>query len=50
MVAKELANRGAQLVLLTHYELTDPFLVDYIMDLRTTTNNELITAEHVDLA
>jgi NAD(P)-dependent dehydrogenase (short-subunit alcohol dehydrogenase family) len=37
-------------VLLTQHALSDPFLVDYIMDLRTDTNNELITAEHVDLA
>jgi NAD(P)-dependent dehydrogenase (short-subunit alcohol dehydrogenase family) len=49
-VAKELATRGAQIILLTHAPLQDPFLVDYIMDLRNTTNNELITAEHVDLA
>jgi NAD(P)-dependent dehydrogenase (short-subunit alcohol dehydrogenase family) len=50
MVARELALRGAQLVLLTHAPLTDPFLVDFIIDLRTSTNNELITAEHVDLS
>jgi NAD(P)-dependent dehydrogenase (short-subunit alcohol dehydrogenase family) len=49
-VAKGLAGRGAQLVLLTQHALTDPFLVDYIEDLRTQTNNELITAEQVDLA
>ncbi|KAL1617382.1 hypothetical protein SLS56_011035 [Neofusicoccum ribis] len=49
-VARELATSGAQLVLLTQHELSDPFLVDYIDDLRTTTNNALITAEHVDLA
>ncbi len=36
-------------MLLTQHPLSDPFLVDYIMDLRTQTNNELITAEHVDL-
>ncbi|KAF2018818.1 NAD(P)-binding protein [Aaosphaeria arxii CBS 175.79] len=48
-VAKGLASRGAQLVLLTQQPLSDPFLVDYIMDLRTQSNNELITAEHVDL-
>jgi NAD(P)-dependent dehydrogenase (short-subunit alcohol dehydrogenase family) len=50
MVARELASRGAQIVLLTQHALSDPFLVDYIMDLRTDTNNELITAEHVDLS
>lgn len=50
MVARDLASRGAQLVLLTQQPLTDPFLADYIMDLRTATNNELITAEYVDLS
>jgi NAD(P)-dependent dehydrogenase (short-subunit alcohol dehydrogenase family) len=35
---------------LTQQPLTDPFFVDYIMDLRITCNNELITAEHVDLS
>ena len=49
-VAKGLANRGAQIVLLTQHSLTDPFLVDYIEDLRSQTGNELITAEQVNLA
>ncbi|KAJ4296509.1 hypothetical protein N0V90_006554 [Kalmusia sp. IMI 367209] len=49
-VAKGLASRGAQIVLLTQHALTDPFLVDYIEDLRSQTGNELITAEQVDLA
>jgi NAD(P)-dependent dehydrogenase (short-subunit alcohol dehydrogenase family) len=49
-VAKGLASRGAQIVLLTQHSLTDPFLVDYIEDLRSQTGNELITAEQVDLA
>ena len=44
-----MASRGAQLVLLTQQPLSDPFLVDYIMDLRMQTGNELITAEYVDL-
>ena len=44
-----LASRGAQIVLLVRQPLVDPFLVDYIEDLRTQTGNELITAEHVDL-
>lgn len=48
-MVKGLASRGAQIVLLTQHPLSDPFLVDYIMDLREQTNNELITAEHVDL-
>lgn len=49
-VARNLASLGAQLILLTQHELSDPFLVDYIDDMRETTGNELITAEHVDLA
>lgn len=47
---KSLAERGAQIILLTQHALSDPFLVDYITDLRTQTNNELITAEHCDLS
>ncbi|RMZ92499.1 hypothetical protein DV736_g283, partial [Chaetothyriales sp. CBS 134916] len=49
-VVRELATRGAQIVLLTRHAPNDPFLVDYIEDLRTDTNNELIYAEQVDLA
>lgn len=49
-VAHALASRGAQLVLLVPTPLTDPFLAEQIMDLRAATGNELITAEHVDLA
>ncbi|KAI9713403.1 MAG: hypothetical protein M1820_000785 [Bogoriella megaspora] len=49
-VARELASRGAQLILLTQQPLSDPFLIDYIMDLRNSTHNELISAERVDLA
>jgi NAD(P)-dependent dehydrogenase (short-subunit alcohol dehydrogenase family) len=45
-----LASRGAQIILLTRDAPTDPFLVDYIEDLRTATNNELIYAEQVDLS
>lgn len=48
-MAKGLASRGAQLILLTQHPLSDPFLVDYIMDLRERTGNELISAENVDL-
>ena len=47
---KELATRGAQVILLTHHETSDPFLVDYIQDLRTQCKNELIYSEQVDLA
>ncbi|XWX01273.1 hypothetical protein V2A60_009299 [Cordyceps javanica] len=49
-VAFELARRGAQLVLLTHAPVSDPFLVDYVQELRDRTSNQLIYAEHVDLA
>jgi NAD(P)-dependent dehydrogenase (short-subunit alcohol dehydrogenase family) len=49
-VARELATRGAQLILLTRHPLGDPFLVDYIEDLRASTGNELVSAEQVDLA
>ncbi|KAF2638064.1 NAD(P)-binding protein [Massarina eburnea CBS 473.64] len=49
-VAKGLASRGAQIILLTQHPLTDPFLVDFIEDLREQTGNELITAERVNLA
>ncbi|KAF2731161.1 NAD(P)-binding protein [Polyplosphaeria fusca] len=48
-VAKGLAARGSQIVFLTQQPLSDPFFVDYIEDLRSQTNNDLITAEHVDL-
>ncbi|KAH0439923.1 short chain dehydrogenase reductase family [Colletotrichum camelliae] len=48
--AYELGRRGAQLVLLTHTPVSDPFLVEYVGDLRARTGNELIYAEHVDLA
>ncbi|KFY17586.1 hypothetical protein V492_00567 [Pseudogymnoascus sp. VKM F-4246] len=45
-----LAQRGAQIVLLTRQPASDPFIVDYIEDLRTRTNNEMIYAEQVDLS
>ncbi|TEA18437.1 putative oxidoreductase [Colletotrichum sidae] len=48
--AYELGRRGAQLVLLTRTPVSDPFLVEYIGDLRARTGNELIYAEQVDLA
>lgn len=47
--AYELASRGAQLVLLTQAPGNDPFLVEYIEDLRDKTGNHLIYAEQVDL-
>jgi len=48
--AIELAQMGAQLILLTHLPPTDPFLVEYIDDLRDRTENQLIYAEQVDLS
>lgn len=48
--AFELAKRGAQLVLLTQTPVADPFLVEYIQDLRSKTGNQLIYAEQVDLS
>jgi len=49
-VVRGLAIRGAQIVLLTQDPVGDPFLVEYIDDMRATTGNDLITAEQVDLA
>lgn len=50
VTALELAARGAQLILLTHLPASDPFLVEYIDDLRAKTDNQLIYAEQVDLS
>ncbi|KAI4094333.1 MAG: hypothetical protein LQ339_007519 [Xanthoria mediterranea] len=49
-VAQQLALRGAQIILLTQQPPSDPFLVDYIEDLRSATNNDLVHAEQVDLS
>ncbi|EZF34838.1 Dehydrogenase with different specificitie [Trichophyton interdigitale] len=49
-VVRELAVRGAQVIILTQHSPSDPFIVDYIEDLRTSTGNELIYAEQVDLS
>lgn len=48
-VVRELATRGAQIVLLTQHALSDFFIVEYIDELRKETQNHLITAEQVDL-
>ncbi|EMT68039.1 hypothetical protein NOF04DRAFT_15600 [Fusarium oxysporum II5] len=45
-----LASQGAQLVLLTQAPPSDPFLVEYIQDLRQRTNNQMIYTEQVDLS
>jgi len=49
-VVQELASRGAQIILLTHHSPSDPFIVDYIEDVRSIANNELVYAEQVDLS
>lgn len=49
-VIRALATRGAQVILLTRHAANDPFLVDYIDDLRSSTNNELVYAEQMDLS
>ncbi len=49
-VALELAQRGAQLVLLTQLPQSDPFLVEFIDDLRAKANNPMIYAEQADLS
>ena len=49
-VVQHLATRGAQIILLTHHAPSDSFLVDYVDDLRASTNNDLIYAEQVDLS
>ncbi|KAI6091415.1 NAD(P)-binding protein [Hypoxylon rubiginosum] len=50
IVAEQLAARGAQVILLTHLPPSNPFLADYIGELRARTNNQMIYAEQVDLA
>ncbi|KAK2737664.1 hypothetical protein FQN57_007471 [Myotisia sp. PD_48] len=49
-VVQDLAARGAQIILLTQHSPSDPFLVDFIEDLRSSTGNQLIYAEQVDLS
>ncbi|OJK01498.1 hypothetical protein ASPACDRAFT_25605 [Aspergillus aculeatus ATCC 16872] len=49
-ITQALAARGAQIILLTQHSPSDVFLVEYIEDLRRTTNNQLIYAEQVDLS
>jgi NAD(P)-dependent dehydrogenase (short-subunit alcohol dehydrogenase family) len=48
-VVYELAKRGAQVILLTRTPVGDPYMVEYINELRETTENHLIYAEQVDL-
>ncbi|KAK3318439.1 hypothetical protein B0H66DRAFT_532942 [Apodospora peruviana] len=50
VTAFELARCGAQIVLLTHAPSDDPFLVEFVQDMRERTANQLIYAEQVDLS
>ncbi|KAI8624546.1 hypothetical protein F5Y19DRAFT_480567 [Xylariaceae sp. FL1651] len=50
VVTQELAQRGAQIVLLTRQPPSDPFLADHIGELREQTKNQMIYAEQVDLS
>ncbi|KAI1825286.1 short chain dehydrogenase/ reductase [Xylaria intraflava] len=49
-VTRELARRGAQIVLLTRLPPSNPFLADHIGELRQETKNQMIYAEQVDLS
>ncbi|KAI8953694.1 short chain dehydrogenase/ reductase [Xylaria longipes] len=49
-ITRELARRGAQIVLLTRLPPSDPFLADQIGELREQTKNQMIYAEQVDLS
>ncbi|KIH90308.1 oxidoreductase, short chain dehydrogenase/reductase family [Sporothrix brasiliensis 5110] len=48
-VALDLAKRGAHIVLLTQQPSSDPFVVDYVEELRELAGHQLIYAEQVDL-
>ncbi|KAI1083412.1 NAD(P)-binding protein [Whalleya microplaca] len=50
VTTRALAERGAQIVLLTHLPPSNPFLADYVGELRESTGNQLIYAEQVDLS
>ncbi|KAH8202558.1 hypothetical protein TruAng_003269 [Truncatella angustata] len=47
--ARGLAERGAQIVLLTRLPPSNPFLADFVGQMRDKTGNEMIYAEQVDL-
>ncbi|KAK8106178.1 retinol dehydrogenase 13 [Apiospora kogelbergensis] len=48
-VTRSLAERGAQICLLTRLPPSDAYLADYLGELRKSTGNEMIYAEQVDL-
>ncbi|CAK7237410.1 hypothetical protein SCUCBS95973_009949 [Sporothrix curviconia] len=49
-VALDLAKRGAHIVLLTAQPPSDPFVADYVDELRELAGHQLIYAEQVDLS
>jgi NAD(P)-dependent dehydrogenase (short-subunit alcohol dehydrogenase family) len=48
--ALAMAQRGAQIILLVRQPSSDPFLVDYIEDLRSRSGNHMVYAEQVDFS
>jgi NAD(P)-dependent dehydrogenase (short-subunit alcohol dehydrogenase family) len=48
--AYALAQKGAQIVLLTRLPASNPFLADFVGEMRTKTGNDMIYAEQVDLS
>ncbi|KAI0418520.1 short chain dehydrogenase/ reductase [Xylaria grammica] len=49
-VVRDLAQRGAQVILLTRLPPSNPFLADQLGELREQTKNQMIYAEQVDLS
>ncbi|CAK7204747.1 hypothetical protein SEUCBS139899_007507 [Sporothrix eucalyptigena] len=49
-VALDLAKRGAHIVLLTAQPPSDPFVIDYVEELRELAGHQLIYAEQVNLS
>ncbi|TGJ83144.1 hypothetical protein E0Z10_g5634 [Xylaria hypoxylon] len=49
-VTRDLAQRGAQVILLTRLPPSNPFLADQIGELREQTKNQMIYTEQVDLS
>ncbi|OAA64244.1 short chain dehydrogenase reductase [Niveomyces insectorum RCEF 264] len=50
VVARELATRGAHVVLLTAQPPSDPLVVDYVEELRALAGHQLVYAEQCDLS
>ncbi|KAH8681232.1 hypothetical protein BX600DRAFT_446052 [Xylariales sp. PMI_506] len=49
-LVRSLAEGGAQIILLTRLPPSNPFLADFIGEMRDSTNNQMIYAEQVDLS